>query len=100
MELMYGLKPVPFNDASFSAGCQARRKVGRFGFSLSHLRDKNKDVAKMHLGGTCSLFPIPCSLLSHGSRRRVWRAEAATAGGVNGKAKVVPLYQSFHWSRK
>jgi hypothetical protein len=47
MELMYGLKPVPFNDASFSAGCQARRKAGRFGFSLSHLRDKNKDVAKM-----------------------------------------------------
>ena len=32
--------------------------------------------------------------------RNVWRVWAATAAGVKGSAKVVPLYQSFHWSRK
>ena len=39
-------------------------------------------------------------ILIHGSRRRVWLVCAATAAGVNGSAKVAPLYQSFHWSRK
>ena len=37
---------------------------------------------------------------THGSRRNVWLVCAATAAGVKGSAKVVPLYQSFHWSRK
>ena len=46
----------------------------------------------------CSL--VPWSLFFHGSRRSVCRVCAATAAGVKGSAKVVPLYQSFHWSRK
>jgi len=46
-----------------------------------------------------SLFPIPYSLLFHGSSLSVCRVCAATAAGVKGSAKVVPSYQSFHWSR-
>ena len=46
------------------------------------------------------LFPwsplFSWSLFFHGSRRNVWRVWAATAAGVKGSAKVVPLYQSFH----
>ena len=45
----------------------------------------------------CSPVPsVPWFLFFHGSRRNVWRVWAATATGVNGSAKVVPLYQSFH----
>jgi len=46
------------------------------------------------------LISEPCSALFHGSRRKVWVIWAATAGGVKGSARVVPVYQPFHWSRK
>src|SRR5271170_7265792 len=52
-------------------------------------------------GRLWSLIPGPCSLFFfHGSRRSVCVVCAARADGVKGSAKVVPLYQSFHWSRK
>src|SRR5208283_2578128 len=58
-------------------------------------------VAQTRRGrGSCSLFPIPYSLNFHGNSRKVWRVWAATAAGVKGSAKVVPPYQSFHWSWK
>ena len=54
-------------------------------------------LAAIPILAVCSLVPVPCP---YGSSRSVCVVCAATAAGVKGSANVVPLYQSFHWSRK
>lgn len=73
------------------------------GISANELRDDGDGGGEENERGAGEAMRVVLCLFFlffHGSSRSVCVVCAATAAGVNGSAKVVPLYQSFHWSRK